>query len=88
MIYHGVIVDILTRSTSLITGDYPDKPDKEHAGMFCFCKWFKALDKTKNGAMYAEYMALVYEIEIIKMFQRLDKTSPSKFSEYAKKVTA
>ena len=81
--YYGVIVDMLTRSTRCIEGDHENKPDKEYASGFCYCKWFGRYQNTVD-----ELLQLTYEIEIIKMFQKLDKENPSKFAEYARRCTA
>jgi len=87
MIYHGVIVDMLTRTTQAIKVDHDEqKPDKEHVSNFCFCKWFKQVNDGECGVLIPELLALTYEVEIIKMFQKLDKESPSKFVEYAKSM--
>ncbi len=83
MKYYGVIVDMLTRTTDCIAGEYESKPDKEFASQFCYCKWF---GKYQN--CIDEILSLKYEIEIIKMFQNLDSKSPSIFSMRAKMVTA
>jgi len=81
MKYYGVIVDTLTRTTSLIDGEYDHKSDKEFASAFCFCKWFGTYQNSVD-----ELLSLKYEIEIIKMFQRLDKESPSIFSMRGKEM--
>jgi len=77
MKYYGVIVDMLTRTTDRIEGEYESKPDKEFASAFCYCKWF---GKYQNAV--DELLSLKYEIEIIKMFQKLDKESPSVFAKH------
>ena len=73
--YYGVIVDLLTRTTHTINGNYNSKPDKEFASSFCFCKWFGEYQNPVD-----ELLQLTYEIEIIKMFHRLNKESPSIFA--------
>ena len=81
--YYGVIVDMLTRTTSTIEGDHETKPDKEFASGFCFCKWFGEFQDNRD-----ELLALTYELEIIKMYDRMDKENPSPFAEYAKRCKA
>ncbi|MCK9593832.1 MAG: hypothetical protein M0Q91_17670 [Methanoregula sp.] len=73
--YYGVVVDMLTRTTHAIEGDHENKPDKEFCSSFCFCKWFGDYQNTVD-----EILQLTYEIEIIKMFQRLNKENPSIFA--------
>lgn len=86
-IYHGVIVNLLFRTTELVTGEYLEqKPQREDVSNFSYVRWFWQLDDTEYGILCAELLALVYENNIIKMFQKLDKTSPSKFADYVKKV--
>ena len=74
--YYGVIVDMLTRTTKTIEGNHETKPDKEFCSSFCFCKWFGTYQNPVD-----EVLQLTYEIEIIKMFQRLNKENPSIFAE-------
>ena len=76
MKYYGVIVDMLTRTTEIIESQFDEKrPDKEFASAFCFCKWFGEYQNPVD-----EIMARTYEIEIIKMFNRLNVQSPSPFA--------
>jgi hypothetical protein len=86
MIYHGVIVDMLTRTTELIKVDSPEeKPDKEFVSAFCFCKWFPQTDYSEYGVLVPELLALKYERAILDIFEKLNVESPSPFASYAKK---
>lgn len=86
MKYYGVIVDVLTRTTSLIEGEYSYKPTVEEAGWFASCRWFPC-GNSEIEELVAEYKALYYEVEMIKMFRKLDIINPSIFANYAKGAT-
>jgi hypothetical protein len=58
--YHGVIVDLIDRSTESIEVEDKYKPGIESAGLFCSCHWFK--DEAK---------ALVFEIACLRTFKSM-----------------
>jgi hypothetical protein len=58
--YFGVIVDLISRTTESIEGEYPFKPAIEEGGLFCSCHWYQSEEK-----------ALLFEIWCLKTFRNM-----------------
>jgi len=58
--YFGVIVDLISRTTESIEGEYPHKPSIEEGGLFCSCHWYQSEEK-----------ALLFEIGCLKTFRNM-----------------
>ena len=58
--YFGVIVNLISRTTESIEGDYQYKPSIEDVGTFCSCHWYTSEEK-----------ALIFEIRCLKTFRNM-----------------
>lgn len=87
MIYHGVIVNLLFRTTELVQVESDtQKPKQEEMSNFSYVRWFWEFDNTECGVLCSELLALQYENLILQMFEKLDTTSPNLFANYVRKV--